>query len=363
MTHDNDMVVVVNAAQEGAQAPLGGIQKAILGQLAALRSRGLQICLLSAAYRCAERARDMGCEVHFDPRWHHVLAPLVVPSLLKRVVSLRRRHPAAVIHHSGRPWVWTHLLFPRSANLVVMHREIPRPYRFFRRWLALSPDYATALESDPRTGDRRVAWAPNCLTQEPGIPRQREARQPGAITLGFAGRVGDGKGLDVLFRAIGELRAKGLNVALKLAGPKDPWVAMAARQHGIERAVEEMGWQEEIARFFDGIDCLVLPSEKESFGMVLIEAMAAGLPVVATACNGPRSIIVDGTTGSIVPIGDTRGLATAIERLATSPDLAESMGHAGYRRALEFYTPTTSANRLLEGLTSLGGSFSGRGRR
>jgi glycosyltransferase involved in cell wall biosynthesis len=352
-----DLVVVVNAAREGAKAPLGGIQKAILGQLAALRSAGVRVALLSAAHRCAEVARSMGCDVDYDPRWHHVLAPLIVPSMARRLLELRRLRPAAVIHHSGRPWLWTHLVFNRTANLVVMHREIVRPYRFFHRWLALSPGYAQALDADPDSAGRQIAWAPNCLIEPPGHPSGRPSRNNGNFTLGFAGRIGDGKGVDGLFQAVTELRSEGLSVMLKIAGPMDPWVEEAARRHGITDAVDALGWVEQMASFFYDVDCLVLPSEKESFGLVLIEAMATGLPVVATACNGPSSIIVDGETGHLVPIGDTPALVSAIRRLATAPDKAVSMGLAGYRRVLERYTPAASAERLITGLRALGAEF------
>lgn len=352
-----DLIVVVNASKEAAGAPLGGIQKAVIAQLAALRAGGAEVVLLSAARRCADAAMAMGCEVYYDPRWHNAIAPLLLPSLLAVLIRTRRRGPVAVLHHSGRTWLWTHVAFAGIPNIAVLHREVIRPYRFFRRWLALSPGYADELNTGEGSG-RTVAWAPNCLMgpRLPDAMRSEAAPHPSrdAFVLGFVGRASAGKGLDVLLQALRALRERGLDVRLELAGTVDAWVFEAAERYGVAEFVAALGWFEEMGSFFERIDCLVLPSEKESFGLVLIEAMAMSLPVVTTACNGPRSIVVEGETGFIVPIGSREALVAAIERLVASPELARRLGANGRERVAACYTPQAVSARLIDALRELG---------
>ena len=88
----------------------------------------------------------------------------------------------------------------------------------------------------------------------------------------------------------------------------------------------------------------VQPSRDEPFGMALIEAMACGLPVVASRVAGPSEIVDDGRTGLLVEPGDAAALATAIERLVRDPDLARQLARAGQAHVRATYT----AERLVE---------------
>ena len=80
------------------------------------------------------------------------------------------------------------------------------------------------------------------------------------------------------------------------------------------------------------LDVFVLPSLWEGFGLVLVEAMAAGRPVVASAVGPIPEIVVDGVTGLLVPPGDPAALAEAIIRVLQDPELASAMGRAGRAR-------------------------------
>jgi len=87
--------------------------------------------------------------------------------------------------------------------------------------------------------------------------------------------------------------------------------------------------QEELVNYYHASDIYVSSSKHESFGKVLIEAMAAGLPVVATATTGSKEIIEDGLNGFLVPIGDSQALAKKILYLLNNPDKAKEMGRVG----------------------------------
>lgn len=353
-------IVMVLASREPPGAAAGGIHKAVLGQIAALRAHGLETHLITASHPCAESARAMGATVDYSPLWHNAIKPVLLPGLWLRLLRLRFRGDVrCVLHHSGRTWFWGHLFFPGIPQVQVFHRELVRPYRFFRRWLALSPGFAKVLRTEHSLGGWRiVSWAPNVLTEAPPpLPQPQPQAGPGTVfRIGFVGRAGAGKGTDTLMRAAARLAAAGHNFHILCAGDGDAYIREEAARNGIADRVECTGWQRDLSGFLDRIDLLVLPSIKESFGLVLIEAMARGKPVLSTRCHGPESIVVDGETGYLVPIGDADALAAGLARAIHDPDLA-AMGLAGYRRVLDHYLAEPAGRRLIEALGELGARF------
>jgi glycosyltransferase involved in cell wall biosynthesis len=102
-------------------------------------------------------------------------------------------------------------------------------------------------------------------------------------------------------------------------GPAEARLRAEIDRLGIRDRVTLPGYCKEPWKYFAEAKCFVLSSTQEAFGNVVVEAMAYGLPVVATACSGPREILRHGEFGPIVPIGDHLQLAQAIERLLDNP--------------------------------------------
>ena len=149
----------------------------------------------------------------------------------------------------------------------------------------------------------------------------------------FVGFVNYNKGVDVLLEAVAQLRADGRAVRLVLAGggnyrrtlQQAAELRRYATELELDDTVEFLGQVSpmEIARLMRESAVIVLPSRAESFGAVLVEALASGTPVVATRCGGPEDI-VDPTVGELVPAGDARALAAALDSvLRRSFDPAE----------------------------------------
>jgi glycosyltransferase involved in cell wall biosynthesis len=106
---------------------------------------------------------------------------------------------------------------------------------------------------------------------------------------------------------------------------------------GITSRVEFRGFVEDVSRELARLDILVHASVlPEPFGQVVLEAMAAGLPVVAANAGGPAEVVTDEVNGLLYPTGDERALANALRRLAGDPALRDQLGQAGRARALDF---------------------------
>ncbi len=354
-----DRVVMVLASREARGAPAGGIHRAVLAHIAALRANGVEVTLLTASEPCADRAAGMGAEVDVSPVWHNAVKPLLFPRFWMKLLRLRMRGGVrCLVHHSGRTWLWGHLFFAGIPQVQIFHRELVRPYRFFRRWLALSPGYAGYLaEHHSLHGFRKVSWAPNCLIEEPDPPPPFSGNED-CFTVGFLGRGVAGKGIDTLLAAVAALKAAGHRIEVRFGGDGEAYIRSLAGRFGVADRVVFTGWHANPDDFIDPLDLLVLPSVKESFGLVLIEAMARGKPVLATRCNGPSGIIVDGETGYLTPIGDDTALAEKLLEAMEDPGLA-SMGMAGFRRVMEHYIPSRAGSRLIDALVELGARFPG----
>lgn len=106
--------------------------------------------------------------------------------------------------------------------------------------------------------------------------------------------------------------------------------------------------QNELANYYHAADVYVSSSRHESFGKVLIEAMACGLPVVATATTGSKAIIQDGVNGFLVPVGDSAALARKILYLLNNPDKAKEMGEQGRAMARKKFSQAKTVDQIVD---------------
>ena len=100
----------------------------------------------------------------------------------------------------------------------------------------------------------------------------------------------------------------------------------------VDDKVRFIGYVADIPKIYAALDVFVLPSRWEGFGLVLLEAMAAGKPIVATRVGAIPEVVVDGETGVLIPAGDPLALAEGLSRLAMEPGLARQLGDAGRER-------------------------------
>ncbi len=183
--------------------------------------------------------------------------------------------------------------------------------------------------------------------------RSRHAGDP--FTVGFAGRLAPEKGLPVLFEACVRARSRGLAVRLLLAGPGDSApVGRLLSSLGLDQHALLLGPLADLEPFWDRCDALVLSSHSEGCANVLLEAMARGVPVIATRVGGTPEIVRHGVDGWLVPPGSPALLAGAIELFARLPALAGRLGDAGREKARAF-SPGSCARALAAALEEAAG--------
>ncbi|MBI5189863.1 MAG: glycosyltransferase [Nitrospirae bacterium] len=165
------------------------------------------------------------------------------------------------------------------------------------------------------------------------------------------------KGQDLLIRAAAHVKEAGVPMHVVLAGQDDgghvETLRALADGLGMTESVHFLGDREDVPEILGGSDALALPSRREAMPRSVIEAMAAGLPVVASDAGGAREAVVEGVTGYIVPCDDYRALADRLMRLAANPELRSGMGERGRQRAMEMFdvaVKTREIEAIYEGL-------------
>jgi glycosyltransferase involved in cell wall biosynthesis len=274
------------------------------------------------------------------------------PAGLWRFSRAVRGHHFALVHQHGggrsERWIARHV--GRAHVLTHLHGRVSE-----ERWEApLRPNVGGA-DLVVATSAAVARWAGvNAEVVFPGVdvrPRAPEsdgARKHGDHVLGTAGRLVPIKGLEYLLRSLPMVRASVPKLELEIAGsgPAEASLREEARRQGLDGCVRFLGWQDEIP--FHRWSVFVVPSLEEAFGMAALEAMAAGLPVVASAVGGLPELVEHGRTGWLVPPADPRALAARLETMLADARQPEEMGAAAQRRAGEF-----SAERMCAAIEAL----------
>jgi glycosyltransferase involved in cell wall biosynthesis len=200
------------------------------------------------------------------------------------------------------------------------------------RVVAVSRDLAEQARSSQKPRNGRLEVLYNGIDTQPFEPRV--GAEPGAPTAVMVARFSDEKDFETLLEATRYVVHKRPDFQLKLIGdgPLRKEMQSLATRLGVERAVEFMGNRHDVPARLSAADMFILSTRTEGMSISLLEAMAAGLPVVATSVGGNPEVIVEGETGFLVPQFSPEKLAEKIVWLLDHPGEAQAMGHAGRER-------------------------------
>lgn len=238
------------------------------------------------------------------------------------------------------------------ADLAGYHRLTGPLIRFLWRGAAhvVANSQGLAELARQTAGDTPIFMIPNGVDTTRFFPAG-QAREAGPVRLLFVGRVVRQKGLDVLLDALATL-PPGLDYTLTIVGdgPIRPALAEQAARLGLTARVRFSGWvsREAMPEIMRTADVFVFPSRDEGMPNAVLEAMASGVPVVATRISGNEELVADGETGFLVPTDDAPALAAVLGRLLGDRELCRQLGAAGRERAQRDYSWRSVARRYLD---------------
>ncbi len=336
---------------------LGGGERHLADLVCALRARGHDVY---AALRQRSPLRD---ELAALPAANILTLRLRNSLDLTSAMELARHvrdHKIEIVHaHVARDYplaalaVWRN----RQAKLIITRHVLFRlnrlhalTFRQARRVIAVSHAVEHALIAQKIFPARKITVIPNGIdfrrfdASLQGFDRETFRRRmnipQGSSLVGIVGEIKRQKGHEDYLRAAAIIAREKTSVHFIIAGADT--TGTDAHRAALERLINELGlksrvhftgWLDEIAPLMAALDVYVSASHTESFGLAIVEAMAAGLPVVATATEGAREIIDNEETGVIVSIGNPEALASAVLHLLKDKDERARLGTLAHAQA------------------------------
>jgi glycosyltransferase involved in cell wall biosynthesis len=331
----------------------GGAERVIIGLANAWAARGWRVTLITFEppgtcpyYEVDARVelRQLGVASAAGPIWRAARQGMRRVGALRH--ALRTADPEVAISFLAKINVLT-VLATRGLGLpvIVSERNNPERQHFRATWHRLRARlYGVAycvvtpsrgvLASFPQAIRARGRVIPNPV--DLALPRERTS---GTRRLVAVGRLVPQKGFDLLLRAFAKIAPEHPDWTLTIfgeGGQREHLEGLSARL-GVAGRVRLPGVTEHPGQWVEAAEVFVLSSRFESFGNVVTEAMAAGLPVIAFDCPwGPGEILRDGEDGLLVPPEDVGALAAAMRRLIADPELRRRLGEAGERNVRRF---------------------------
>lgn len=302
-----------------------------------------------------EKSKTLDAIAAFRPGTRTMVLPPVrnkfdVKAFVTHVRAIRALRPRIFHANLRHPWSCQYGLFAAltirgTCTVAVQHLPLESSSRL-QRWLmrclflrldahvvAGGEGSARLIERVAHLPEGSVVGIANGVDDVRVVPLARLSEGP---VIGALGRLHEQKAFDVLVRALPML--PDVTAVLVGDGPERPALERLATDLGVADRLVITGWTTEARRYLAGFDVFVLPSSYESFPLSILEAMLAGLPVVATDVGSVSDAVRHGETGLIVPLADPAAIASAVIAILGDAPLRERMGRTGRELALERFS-------------------------
>ena len=315
----------------------------------------------------AEEIRTLACDVkgYFHPRIAWRLGRVIAAQAIDIVHCQLSRDIATVVPAVRLSLRHVPVILSKRVGSYVIKRDPLHRFTYsgVSRVLAISEViHRNVIDTTPVSPERVITlhdsvdtalFSPDRIHDKP--LRREYGLDDNVVVVGFVGRFSPGKGHEELLAAADIIRKQRTNVRFLIVGEAsygerqyELRIRGLARSLGLEETVLFTGFRKNIPEAMASFDILAFPSHAESFGVVLIEAMAMELPVVSTDCDGVLDIVVNGETGYYVPPRHAPELAAALLKLIDSPETRRRMGKAGRARVLEKFDQQKQIDALVE---------------
>lgn len=332
----------------------------------------------------ADVAERRGAKIIQLDALHREIGPLRDAKAILRLAGIIRRERPTILHtHTAKAGAVGRIaavLAGRARPPIIVHTfhgHVLRGYfsplttlafRTLERWLARISTTLVAVSPEVRDDLVRLRVAPQSkfvvirlgIELDERVGGGEEARRAtrrmlgvaqDAFVIGWVGRMTAVKRTDDVVRALRNLVDRGIEAHLLLVGdgPDREHLERYAHELGVVRRCLFVGYQDDVGRFYEAIDVLLLPSANEGTPVSVIEALAARRPAVATRVGGTSDVVRDGVDGFLVEAGDADALGERLAELATDAERRERMGAEGRERVLERY----AVDRLVDDVDRL----------
>lgn len=272
---------------------------------------------------------------------------------IARQASLLREHRIDLIHANCFPWNTDILLAARLIGIPVIlhvHNRMDIPFRNLTRFAARKVIFCSESVMRHSGGVERVGRKAMVLHnmidvqqwRQPAIRREL-ALDPGDIAIGLVAQIVYLKGIDIFLDAARSLLRERNDLVFLIAGPQNEAekdfaerMFAASRDPSLRGRVRFLGSRSDIPNFMASLDLFVLPTRHEAFGIVVIEAMAAGVPVIASKIGGLPEIINSPEIGRLVDPLTPTAFASAIRDVLSLPDRGRSMAENARESVIRF---------------------------
>ena len=329
----------------------GGLERVVLHLACEMvrRGHGVTICCYDKRGELATAAEEAGVKVELIPRRRGV--DLRYIWRLGRWLKKQRPY---VLHMHNETALFYGTLAGRLARvpiLIYTEHDGVFPRSLLSRWanrrLVKRLTHAVAVSEAVKQlwcqsdgiDPARVKVVPNGVPV-PKIPVGQGTRsEPGRLRIGTVGRLSHEKGMDVLIEAFALVKAQLPQAELLLVGDgaERPRLEGMVVERGLTDSVRFLGIRDDVPSLMTSFDIFVLPSRSEGLPLAILEAMAAGLPIVATNVGGVSEAVQDGKMGFLLPPEEPKALADAIIKLAGDEELRSSLGRLACVRFNEQY--------------------------
>lgn len=311
-----------------------------------------------------------------EPRWKYgdVAVALKLAQVLKKdridIVIIMRSQDIHLASIAKRFFPAVQLVFYQQMDSQYNKRDLFHSWTFsaLSLWVTLTQSMKDHVLSFTKMPGEKVSIVPLGIDIHQFNPQQfkkEDARSAfdlpqGKKIIGVLGRLDPGKGQETAIRAIAEIVKHYADIVLVIAGDEtagEPgykaYLETLCRTLHIEQYVRFLPFTEDVPRFLSALDVFTLPSYGETFGLVVIEAMAMGKTIIATNAGGVPEIISDGHTGLLIEPRNIDACVSAIKQILDNKDLALSLGQTARKDALKRFSMDSCVNALMDLLKNL----------
>ncbi|MBI4972648.1 MAG: GT4 family glycosyltransferase PelF, partial [Candidatus Omnitrophica bacterium] len=342
----------MNVLQVLPELNVGGVETGVVDLSKALVKLGHKAVVVSGGGELVKQLENLGA-IHYQLPVHQK-SLLVMFRMINKIAEIIKKEEIDIVHARSRVPAWAAYFAARKTNRVFIttcHGFYKKhPFSLVMGWgkrvIALSNIIARHMIDDFGVPYERIKLVPRSIDLEKFKYIDPAEKRKADFHVGIIGRLVPIKGHAYFIKAMAKVSRSTSGLKIWIVGDvpqsREAYkeeLQILVKRLGLKPATEFLGLQRDIPSILANLDVLVLATTThEAFGRVIIEAQAAGVPVVATKVGGVVDIIENEKTGLLVPPADPTSMAEAVIRLYKDKKLAQDLSQAAYKKVKEKYT-------------------------